>query len=182
MSSPTSTRRPNARLRNLIPPIAMVRSSLTSHPFQWSQRPRVKVAGFQKARQGRHVTPHFGQAIRRFLGPRRPIRIIRFACIQGLLDTSGMPHQIFFGDRLLCLRVGKKALAVLQPRHSWIQAIKRPIKVPKQRHMTHHLTGCVNFAAQAALRQLPGELGCPLQNVARTRQSRRHRTDHEAFS
>ena len=60
-----------------------------------------------KVRQGRHITSHFSQAIRRIIGAWRPLRIVQFTPLQGPLGPQEMPYRILFGDHLFRLQMGK---------------------------------------------------------------------------
>ena len=178
-------------------------------PCQWSQRPGIKVTRFQRPQQGLHVTAHYSRAIRRILVPRRSMRIVQFTGLQGLLDSRKMPRRILLVDHLLCPRIcpnGAIRPSDPETRPSWSskrgfrldmtahgfrnpQAPPFPNSGPQKAQNNPTATTydppshlLRRLHRPAACRQLPGELGCPLQDMARPRPCRRHYADHMAHS
>ena len=169
MSSPANYPRPESAptILDLSLLLATARPLMPGRHSQWSRRPSESVTRFRKSQQWRHVTSHFGLAARRLIGPPHLLRIIQVALPRGLLGAQKMPRRKLLGDHLPCLRRGEEASVISQPYHPRIQARNWPERCPQQGHMVHHLTLRANLTPQAAPRQLLGELGCLLQNVAR---------------
>ena len=92
-----------------------------------------------------------------------------------------MSHQIFLGDHLSRFQIVGKASAIPQTHDTRVPSLKRFIKIPQRRRMIRNLARRIYFITHTALVQFSGELGRPLQNMARLRERGRHEADSISF-